>query len=320
MTAIDPHADINLRATNDWVSAELPLTAPVTDAWARHYERLARATGVPALAHSDDGRARIEVRLPTRSGPQQVVDTMNAARSLVAETDRADEGPIGPPAADSIRAWWAGTRRESVWPVVLTMAVALGLQLALPSRFSLGPDWIVPAILGALTGALVIADHGQLRRRALVARVVTLAIATVLAVNGAGVTVRLIDDLVSGGPETNSAGTLLSVGFGVWVYTGIVFAFLYWVLDSGGASARAAAPPAVPDLAFPQQLNPHIGAPGWRPRFLDYLYLAFTNATAFSPTDVMPLALRAKLAMTVQATVSLALLGLVIARAVNILQ
>jgi hypothetical protein len=134
------------------------------------------------------------------------------------------------------------------------------------------------------------------------------------------VTVRLIDDLISGGPETNSPADLLGVGFGVWIYTVIAFAFWYWVLDGGGAGARAATPDALPGLAFPQHLNPHVRAPGWRPRFLDYLYLGFTNATAFSPTDVMPLALRAKLVMAVQATTSLAILGLVIARAVNILQ
>ena len=79
-------------------------------------------------------------------------------------------------------------------------------------------------------------------------------------------------------------------------------------------------PPAYPDLAFPEQLNPNVAPPGWRPEFLDYLYLGFTNATALSPTDVMPLARWAKAAMTVQATGSLFILGLVIARAVNILR
>jgi len=79
-------------------------------------------------------------------------------------------------------------------------------------------------------------------------------------------------------------------------------------------------PAAVPHLAFPEQLNPVVAPPGWRPQFFDYLYLGFTSATAFSPTDVMPLARWAKLAMTVQALGSLFILGLVIARAVNILQ
>jgi hypothetical protein len=178
----------------------------------------------------------------------------------------------------------------------------------------------VPAILAALAGAFMIVDRGRSGRRVLVVRVLTIVIATVLVANGAGVTVRLIDDLISGGPETNSASDLLSAGFSVWIYTVIAFAFLYWVLDGGGGKARAASPPAFPDLAYPQHLNSQVGAPGWRPRFPDYLYLGFTNATAFSPTDVMPLAPWAKLTMAVQAVASLAILGLVVARAVNILQ
>jgi hypothetical protein len=105
----------------------------------------------------------------------------------------------------------------------------------------------------------------------------------------AGVTTRLIGDLVEGGPETNSPRDLLSTGFLVWLYTIIAFAFLYWGLDGGGTQARALAAPEFPDLAFPEQLNPAWAPPGWRPEFFDYLYLGFTNATALSPTDVMPL-------------------------------
>jgi hypothetical protein len=320
MTAIDRRAEINVRTTDEWVSVELTLSGAVTDAWTRRYERLAHATDVPAVAHTDDGRAWIEVKVPARSRPEHVADTMNAARELVARADTADESPVASPVEDSVRAWWASTRPERPWPMLLTLALAVGVQFALPSRFSLGADWIVPLILVVLAGALVVVDRVRFRRRALVGRVLTIGIAAVLVVNGAGVTVRLIDDLIIGGPETNSAGDLLSVGFGVWTYTVIVFAFLYWVLDGGGASARAVSPPAVPDLAFPQHLNPEVRASGWRPEFLDYLYLGFTNATAFSPTDVMPLALWAKLAMATQAIASLAILGLVIARAVNILQ
>jgi hypothetical protein len=91
-----------------------------------------------------------------------------------------------------------------------------------------------------------------------------------------------------------------------------------WLLDGGGPEARIWNPPEFPHLAFPEHLNPVVAPPGWRPEFADYLYLGFTNATAFSPTDVMPLARWCKLAMTVQAFGSLAVLGLVVARAVNI--
>ena len=111
---------------------------------------------------------------------------------------------------------------------------------------------------------------------------------------------------------------LLKTGFLVWFYTIIAFSFLYWILDGGGPESRFLAPPEFPDLAFPEQLNPAVAPPGWSPEFFDYLYVGFTDATAFSPTDVMPLARWGKLVMTVQAVCSLMILGLVIARAVNI--
>ena len=92
------------------------------------------------------------------------------------------------------------------------------------------------------------------------------------------------------------------------------------MLDGGRPESRFLAPREFPQLSFPPQLNPGVAPRGWRPEFFDYLYLGFTDATAFSPTDVMPLARWAKLAMTVQAVSSLMILGLVIARAVNILK
>ena len=206
------------------------------------------------------------------------------------------------------------------WPLFGALAAAIAVPLLLPSRFSVGPNWIVPAVVAVLLAGIIAADRARNDRRAAVVRVLSLALVTVLVAEAAGVTVRLVVDLVEGGPETNSATDLLSVGFGVWLYTILAFAFLYWVLDGGGPDARLWAPPEFPNLAFPEQLNPVCAAPGWRPQFFDYLYLGFTNATAFSPTDVMPLARWAKAAMTVQAAGSLAILGLVIARAVNILQ
>jgi uncharacterized membrane protein len=105
----------------------------------------------------------------------------------------------------------------------------------------------------------------------------------------------------------------------VWVDLVIVFALLYWEIDSGGPGRRANELTRYPDFGFPQQLNPHIAPPAWRPVFYDYLYLGVTNGTAFSPTDVMPLAHWAKGAMALQSLTSLVIIGLVVARAVNIL-
>jgi hypothetical protein len=100
---------------------------------------------------------------------------------------------------------------------------------------------------------------------------------------------------------------------------GIAFSLLYGEFDGGGSDTRAHGLPRYPDFAFPQTLTPEVAPPGWRPRFLDSLYLGFTNATAFSPTDVMPLALWAKALMTIQSMESLAIVVLVVGRAVNVL-
>ncbi len=209
---------------------------------------------------------------------------------------------------------------EKRWPMAITLIVAMTLPVLLPARFSLGPDWIISVIEGILLVALIVADPGRIDRRSVLVRRLSIILVVVLVVGAAAVTVRLVVDLIVGGPETNSPAQLLRVGSLVWLYLIITFSFLYWELDGGGPEARARTTPEFPELAFPEHLSPHIAPPGWRPQFFDYLYLGFTNATALSPTDVMPVARWTKLAMAVQASSSLAVLGLVIARAVNILK
>jgi uncharacterized membrane protein len=211
-------------------------------------------------------------------------------------------------------------RSQIGWPVAVTLVLAIALELWLPPRLGLGPRWAGPAIELLLLAGIVIADRVSIEDRSPIGRAFCLVLVTVLVAEAALITGRLVADLIAGGPETNSPTDLLSVGFGAWLYTIIAFAFLYWALDGGGPQARLLAPREFPDLAFTEQLNPLAAPPGWRPDLFDYLYLGFTNATAFSPTDVMPLSRWAKLAMATQAIASLAILGLVIARAVNILK
>jgi hypothetical protein len=129
-------------------------------------------------------------------------------------------------------------------------------------------------------------------------------------------TVLLVYDLVNGIGVTQSATKLLASGGLVWLGNNLAFSLLYWLMDSGGPLARTRNPIPV-DFAFTQQMSPELAPEGWRPVFLDYLHLGFTNATAFSPTDVMPLTHKAKYTMLVQSTVALALFGLIVARAVN---
>jgi uncharacterized membrane protein len=200
------------------------------------------------------------------------------------------------------------------------VVAALVLTILLPTEWRLGPPWAVPAVEGVLLLALIVGDPGAINKRSSVLRGLSIALVTVLIAQSLWSTARLIDDIVTGGPHTSSAGALLAAGSIVWASNNIAFALLYWELDGGGAAARAQGLPRHPDLAFPQLIQPDLAPPGWRPRFIDYLYLGFTNATAFSPTDVMPLVPWAKIAMTVQSVISLAILGLVVARAVNVLR
>jgi hypothetical protein len=207
---------------------------------------------------------------------------------------------------------------EARWPMAGAVLAAIVLTILLPDTMRLGPQWLLPLIEGVLLVAVVASDPDKITRRLRWLRALSIGLVSVLVLGALWATVQLIDDLIHGGAVTNSASDLLEAGTIVWVSNNIAFALLYWELDSGGAAARAHHLVTQPDLAFPQQLNPNVGRPDWRPRFIDYLYLGFTNATAFSPTDVMPLAPWAKIAMAIQALVSLGILGLVIARAVNV--
>ena len=207
---------------------------------------------------------------------------------------------------------------ESRLPMAGAVLAAMVLTILLPDTIRLGPQWLLPLIEGALLVAVIASDPGKINRRSRWLRALSIGLVSVLVLGALWATVQLIADLIHGGAVTNSANELLEAGTIVWVSNNIAFALLYWELDGGGAAARAHNLPTHYGFAFPQQLNPNVASPDWRPRFIDYLYLGFTNATAFSPTDAMPLAPWAKIAMAVQAVVSLGILGLVIARAVNV--
>jgi hypothetical protein len=198
------------------------------------------------------------------------------------------------------------------------VVAAIVLTILLPGEQRALPRWVVPLIEGVLLVALIAGDPGAIDRRSRLLRVISIGLVSILVLSALWATARLIDALITGGPQTNSASDLLQAGSIVWVANILAFALLYWELDGGGAAARAHHVRRDVDFAFPQQMNPEIAPVDWSPRFVDYLYLAFTNATAFSPTDAMPIAPWAKLAMTVQSLISLAILGLVIARAVNV--
>jgi len=203
--------------------------------------------------------------------------------------------------------------------VIVTLIVATVIPLLMPDRLLPGPRWLIPLGIFVLMTAMLILDPGRIDRRSRQLRRVRIGIAIVLAVSTTYATVALVDVLVVGSAAiTNSPGELLRAGGLVWLALLITFSFVYWEVDLGGPAERAHTHRVAPDFAFPQDLSESVARPGWRPTFIDYLYLGLTNNLAFSPTDVMPLSHWAKLTMGLQSLASLLIMGLVIARAVNI--
>ena len=206
---------------------------------------------------------------------------------------------------------------ESIWPAQITVLVAIGLQLTLPGRLTVGPTWLLPALEAVLVVGLLTATPRQLehehprRRRLAVGLIAVVSAANVLSL--VELTHYLLRHATPNGPQLIVAGVL------IWLTNFLIFALWYWEIDRGGPGQRAAGEDGPPDFLFPQMSDDQIEPRDWRPKFIDYLYVSLTNAAAFSPTDTMPLTPMAKSIMGVQSIVSLVTIGLVVSRAVNIL-
>jgi hypothetical protein len=206
----------------------------------------------------------------------------------VAEPERGEE-------AELEAEWGERARSEPRWPASVAVAVAIGLQVVLPHRLVLGPRWVLPMNVRGLAIALIALINA--------ANLISLG--------------YLVHALVASHPV--GGRTLIFASIPVWLTNIIVFALWYWELDRGGPAARGQSDHGAPDFLFPQMDSRGSTDPDWSPTFLDYLYTSFTNVTAFSPTDTMPLSAWAKVLMMVQSLASLLTVGLVISRAVNIL-
>ncbi len=216
-------------------------------------------------------------------------------------------------------AWGVPSSFEVRWPAALAIVVAIALQVVLPPRViqGLGPRWLIPVLEAALLVALLIASPRQISPEESALRWLSLALIAVVTVANLVALGELIKALLG---HTNAAGrSLVYASVPIWITNVIVFGLWYWELDRGGVAARLQPTHRRPDFLFPQMSTPG-SSPGWTPAFLDYLYTSFTNATAFSPTDTMPLTPWAKLLMMVQSLASLLTVALVISRAVNILR
>jgi hypothetical protein len=216
-------------------------------------------------------------------------------------------------------AWLRRTDGENRLPAAAAVVLAAAAQLALPDQLTLGPRWLMPALELAVLVGISLINPVRLVREHPVFRVGALALVVCLIVANSGSAALLVRNVLNGN-SSNSARTLFGNGAAIYLTNIVAFALSYWELDRGGPFSRAAARIKVPDFLFPQMATPEISDRDWEPYFFDYLYVSFTNATAFSPTDTMPLSRWAKLAMMVQSIVALTTIGLVVARAVNVLK
>ncbi len=234
-----------------------------------------------------------------------------------------DPADTPPPKAqrdwDDTVAWGLPCGSESRLPPLMAIVVAIALQVVLPNSVikGLGPRWLVPVIEGALLVVVAVANPHRIDRAQSNLRLLSLAMIAVVT----GANVLALVQLIRALLDATAAGgrSLVFASVPIWLTNVIAFGLWYWELDRGGVTARMLPAHRQPDFLFPQMSVPG-SAPGWGPQFLDYLYTSFTNATAFSPTDTMPLTPVAKMLMMVQSFVSLLTVALVISRAVNILK
>jgi uncharacterized membrane protein len=206
---------------------------------------------------------------------------------------------------------------EPAWPAQLTILIAIGLQLSLPDRLAAGPPWLIPSLEAALLVGFAIATPRQLEHEHPVRRRVAIGLTAFVSAANIVSLVLLSRELLL--HSTPNGRSLIVSGVLIWLTNVIIFGLWYWELDRGGPGRRAAGHDQAPDFLFPQMTDDRIEPLAWRPYLLDYLYVSLTNAEAFSPTDTMPLTGRVKVLMGVQSLVSLVTIGLIVARAVNIL-
>lgn len=226
--------------------------------------------------------------------------------------------PDGDPGRDA-----PATRRpatvegESRWGAGAAVLAVAALHLTMPGWLTPGPRWAVSGLESVLLVAVLLANPSRITRESRDARALSFVLVAVIAAANAVSLARLVGLLLAGGEASGREIVVAAVG--VWLTNLVVFALVFWEGDRGGPHARSLGRDRRPDLLFPQMTLDRTLAADWSPSFVDYLYVSFTNSTAFSPTDTMPLTGRAKMAMLAQALLSFVTVGLVVARAVNIL-
>jgi len=197
------------------------------------------------------------------------------------------------------------------------VVAGLIVYFQLPESVSLGPRWLIPALEAALVIPLTIAAPYRHRAEDRLARMISLVLLAVVIGAVLASLVLLVREVLSGG--SLDGGALVGAGVAIWIAMVIGFGLLFWEMDRGGPGIRGHQDEGSPDFMFPQMSTHELGQQDWLPRFLDYGYLSFTNSTAFSPTDTLPLTQRAKALMMVEASGAITIALMVVGRAVNVL-
>ena len=220
------------------------------------------------------------------------------------------------------------------WLARGAILVIVGLQIGIVNDLSVGPRWFAPCLELTLLIPLSIGTAwvqnrarkastskqwnavDDLRR---MLRGLAIILTAVITLMNSGALIRLVAAMLSG--HAGTGRTLLLDSLNIWVTNIVLFALWFWALDRGGPAAKGLISEQESDFLFAQQQTASVRTqfPNWSPGFVDYLFLAFTNSTAFSPADTLPLTARAKLLMMAESVISLATIALVASRAVGIL-
>ena len=208
---------------------------------------------------------------------------------------------------------------ERRWPMAAAVLGTIVLQVITPKTGRLSFWWVLPVLEVVALIAVMIRDPGRIDRRTRAARRATLGLIVLMTIGTLGALAVLMLDILDKAYADVEATALLGRGAALWVTNVVVFSLWFWELDRGGAAERAAGTGIPPSFGFPEEAMPELAPDGWMPRYPDYLYLSFTNATAFSPTDTLPVRTWAKMTMMLESVISLTTAILVIARAINVL-